>query len=85
MRFSSAAMMRTVLLASRAPLVLAPAMETAMWEHPATRANVEALRARGAHVVGPVTGRLASGATGEGRMADVSAVVEETLARLGDA
>ena len=75
----------TVLLASRAPLLLAPAMETAMWEHPATRANVDALRARGVHLVGPAIGRLASGATGEGRMAEVSAVVEETLARLGDA
>jgi phosphopantothenoylcysteine decarboxylase/phosphopantothenate--cysteine ligase len=72
----------TTLLATRAPLLIAPAMETAMWEHPATRANVELLRARGVRFVGPVSGRLASGADGAGRMADVMAVVEETLARL---
>jgi phosphopantothenoylcysteine decarboxylase/phosphopantothenate--cysteine ligase len=72
----------TALLATRAPLLVAPAMETSMWEHPATRANVEILRTRGVRFVGPVTGRLASGADGAGRMADVTAVVEETLARL---
>ena len=72
----------TVLLATRAPLLLAPAMETAMWTHAATCANVEVLRARGVHFIGPVSGRLASGASGDGRMADVSAVVEETMATL---
>jgi phosphopantothenoylcysteine decarboxylase / phosphopantothenate---cysteine ligase len=72
----------TTLLATRAPLLVAPAMETAMWEHPATRANVEVLRARGVRFVGPVSGRLASGAEGVGRLADVMALVEETLARL---
>jgi phosphopantothenoylcysteine decarboxylase / phosphopantothenate---cysteine ligase len=69
-------------LASRAPLLVAPAMETAMWEHPATRANVEVLRSRGVEFIGPVSGRLASGADGVGRMADVAAVVEATLAQL---
>jgi phosphopantothenoylcysteine decarboxylase/phosphopantothenate--cysteine ligase len=59
-------------------------METAMWEHPATRANVEALRSRGVHLIGPVSGRLASGAEGEGRMADVATVVEATMGRLRD-
>jgi phosphopantothenoylcysteine synthetase/decarboxylase len=72
----------TTLLATRAPLLVAPAMETAMWEHPATIANVETLRSRGVRFIGPVSGRLASGADGAGRMADVMAVVEETLARL---
>jgi phosphopantothenoylcysteine decarboxylase / phosphopantothenate---cysteine ligase len=72
----------TALLATRAPLLIAPAMETAMWEHPATAANVEMLRSRGVRFIGPVSGRLASGADGAGRMADVAAVVEETLARL---
>ena len=57
-------------LACRAPLVVAPAMETAMWEHPATRGHVETLRGRGAVVVGPVSGRLASGHEAMGRMAD---------------
>jgi len=74
----------TALLATRAPLLIAPAMETAMWEHPATSANVETLRSRGVRFIGPVSGRLASGADGVGRMADVAAVVEETLARLLD-
>ena len=72
----------TVLLATRAPVLVAPAMETAMWEHAATRANVETLRTRGVHVVGPVSGRLASGASGAGRMAGATEVVEATLALL---
>ncbi len=72
----------TTVLASHAPLLVAPAMETAMWEHPATRANVQVLRTRGVHLIGPVSGRLASGAEGEGRMADVPAIVEATLVRL---
>jgi phosphopantothenoylcysteine decarboxylase/phosphopantothenate--cysteine ligase len=75
----------TTLLATRAPLLVAPAMETAMWEHPATRANVETLRSRRVRFIGPVSGRLASGAEGDGRMADVADVVEATLARLRDA
>jgi len=62
-------------LACRAPLVLAPAMETAMWEHQATRLNVETLRGRGAIVVGPVAGRLASGREGVGRMAEPAEIV----------
>lgn len=61
-------------LAVSCPLVLAPAMETAMWTHPATRANVATLRERGAILVGPVAGRLASGREGEGRMADVGQI-----------
>ncbi|HEY7928153.1 MAG TPA: flavoprotein [Candidatus Dormibacteraeota bacterium] len=69
-------------LASRAPLLVAPAMETAMWEHPATRTNVEVLRSRRVEFIGPVSGRLASGADGVGRMADVATVVEATLAQL---
>jgi phosphopantothenoylcysteine decarboxylase/phosphopantothenate--cysteine ligase len=72
----------TALLASRAPLLLAPAMETAMWEHPATRANVELLRARGVRLIGPISGRLASGAHGDGRMAEVSEIADATLALL---
>lgn len=72
----------TAVLASRAPLLIAPAMETAMWEHPATRANVDVLRSRGVDFVGPVIGRLASGAEGDGRMADVAAIVEAVVAHL---
>jgi phosphopantothenoylcysteine synthetase/decarboxylase len=73
------------LLATRAPLLIAPAMESAMWEHPATRANVETLHSRGVTFVGPVRGRLASGSEGEGRMADVGEVIAATRALLGAA
>ncbi len=71
-------------LACTAPLVLAPAMNGAMWENPATVANVDTLRARGAHVVDPATGQLASkGEWGTGRLAepvDILAAVERVLA-----
>jgi phosphopantothenoylcysteine decarboxylase / phosphopantothenate---cysteine ligase len=70
-------------LASVAPLVLAPAMNHRMWEHPATRANLDTLRARGARVVGPGAGSLASkGETGVGRLAEpaeILAAIEATL------
>jgi phosphopantothenoylcysteine decarboxylase/phosphopantothenate--cysteine ligase len=75
----------TTLLATRAPLLIAPAMETAMWDHPATQANVAVLRSRGTRFVGPVSGRLASGAEGDGRMAPVADVVEAVLATLAGA
>ncbi|MDD5264854.1 MAG: bifunctional phosphopantothenoylcysteine decarboxylase/phosphopantothenate--cysteine ligase CoaBC [Candidatus Bipolaricaulis sp.] len=71
------------LLATRAPVLVAPAMHTAMWEHPATRENVERLRARGVALVGPAIGRLASGGTGVGRFAPVEDIVDEALRRLG--
>ncbi len=70
-------------LAHRGPLVVAPAMNTRMWEHPAVQANLAALRARGAEVVGPETGELAEGETGAGRMAEpatIAARVEAVLA-----
>ena len=57
-------------LAAKCPLVVAPAMDAGMWEHPATQANVEILRARGAHIAGPAEGRMASGLIGVGRMAE---------------
>lgn len=62
-------------LACPAPLVVAPAMEAAMWEHPATRAHLATLADRGARVVGPVRGRLASGRDDIGRLAPVEALV----------
>jgi phosphopantothenoylcysteine decarboxylase / phosphopantothenate---cysteine ligase len=70
-------------LACAAPLLLAPAMETRMWDHPATQANLATLTARGARVVGPRSGRLASGAEGMGRMAEPAEVVEACAAALG--
>jgi phosphopantothenoylcysteine decarboxylase/phosphopantothenate--cysteine ligase len=65
----------TTALAHRGPLLIAPAMEPRMWAHPATQGHVATLRGRGARMVGPVEGRLASGATGLGRMAEPEAVV----------
>jgi len=57
-------------LATRCPMIVAPAMDAGMYEHPATQANLETLRARGATFVGPVEGRMASGMTGLGRMVE---------------
>jgi phosphopantothenoylcysteine synthetase/decarboxylase len=62
-------------LATNAVVVVAPGMETAMWEHQATQANVELLMERGVHFVGPVSGRLASGKEGAGRMAEPAEIV----------
>lgn len=62
-------------LASDRPLLLAPAMETRMWRQPATQANLRTLRERGAGLVGPGSGRLASGEAGEGRMAEPEEIV----------
>lgn len=64
-----------VALATRAPLLIAPAMNGKMWEHPATRANTETLKSRGARFVGPAEGMLACGYEGTGRLAEVSEIV----------
>ena len=64
-------------LATPAPLVICPAMDVEMWRRPATRANVRALRARGARMVGPDDGELASGLSGPGRLAETAAIVAE--------
>ena len=63
-------MLTTTALACRNPILVAPAMETAMWDNPATRANLQILRERGVRVVGPAEGHLASGASGTGRMSE---------------
>jgi len=64
----------TLYLATTAPVVVAPAMNVNMWEHAATRENIEILRARGVHVVPPEEGYLACGMTGAGRLAGVDAI-----------
>jgi phosphopantothenoylcysteine decarboxylase / phosphopantothenate---cysteine ligase len=69
----------TYYLAHRGPVLLAPAMETAMWESPAVRRNVEALAARGVRLVGPAEGPLASGHEGIGRMAEPETIAGEAL------
>jgi phosphopantothenoylcysteine synthetase/decarboxylase len=66
----------SVALATRAPLIIAPAMNGKMWDHPATRENSETLRARGASFVGPAPGMLACGYEGIGRLAEVSQIIE---------
>jgi len=65
-----------VALATRAPLLIAPAMNGKMWEHPATRANAETLKSHGAQFVGPAEGMLACGYEGTGRLAEVAEIVE---------
>jgi len=65
-----------VLLATRAPILVAPAMNVNMWSHPATQANLETLRARGVQMVGPDAGELACGWEGLGRMSDPVVIAE---------
>jgi phosphopantothenoylcysteine decarboxylase/phosphopantothenate--cysteine ligase len=66
----------TALLATDKPVMVAPSMNVRMWDHAATRANMETLRARGIVVVGPAAGELACGEEGEGRLADVADIVK---------
>jgi phosphopantothenoylcysteine decarboxylase/phosphopantothenate--cysteine ligase len=68
------------LLASTAPVVIAPAMHTEMWNHPATVSNVAVLRARGVTVVGPGVGQLTGTDSGAGRMSEPDQIVEQALA-----
>jgi phosphopantothenoylcysteine decarboxylase/phosphopantothenate--cysteine ligase len=80
-------LLTNTLLATRAPVLLAPAMHAEMWEHPAVRDNMARLVDRGVHVVGPGVGRLAGGDVGAGRMADPSDIVaaaERVLAGVVD-
>ena len=75
-------LLTTVLLATRAPLVVAPAMNVNMWEHPAVQQNLATLVARGARVVGPGSGALACGWEGRGRLAEPADVVEAVVTAL---
>jgi len=69
-------LLSATLLEATCPVVIAPAMHSGMWEHPATRANVDVLRSRGADIVGPATGPLAHGDEGIGRLAEADDVVD---------
>jgi phosphopantothenoylcysteine decarboxylase / phosphopantothenate---cysteine ligase len=75
-------LLSATLLEAVCPLVVAPAMHTGMWEHPATQANVATLRDRGARVVGPVSGPLAHGDEGPGRLAEPEDIVGAIRAAL---
>jgi phosphopantothenoylcysteine decarboxylase/phosphopantothenate--cysteine ligase len=68
-------LLSATLLATRAPVLVAPAMHTEMWEHPAVQANMATLRARSVHVVGPTEGHLAGGDSGVGRLAEPGEIV----------
>ncbi len=70
-------------LATRAPLLIAPAMSDQMAESPVVQDNLARLRARGAHVIGPERGPLASGKVGLGRMSEPEAIVAEVIALVG--
>ena len=72
-------MLSTTVLATKAPVLVAPAMNTAMWEHPATQANVKILQDRGVHMIGPAGGLLACGDSGIGRMSEPEEITEEIL------
>ncbi len=73
----------TLCLATKAPLIVAPAMNVNMWEHSATRKNVEILRERGVKVLPPDEGYLACGMTGAGRLTSVESIAQAVLATLG--
>ena len=69
----------TLYLATTAPVIVAPAMNVNMWQHPATQANLEVLATRNVRIVPPDSGYLACGMTGSGRLADTPAIVEAVL------
>lgn len=69
----------TTLLATRAPVCVAPAMHTEMWQHPATQANMHTLTLRGVHVIGPASGRLTGSDTGVGRMSEPEEICAAVL------
>ena len=70
-------MLSTVVLATKAPVLLAPAMNVHMWDNPVCQENIQKLQARGCRFIDPEAGELACGYEGKGRLAEVSAIVEE--------
>lgn len=72
-------MLSTTVMATRAPVMIAPAMNTGMWENPATQQNIATLVSRGVHVVTPATGHLACGDSGAGKLEDVSVIARRAL------
>ncbi len=80
----SDSLLAATVLATRAPVMVCPAMHTEMWEHPAVADNVATLRRRDVHVVAPEEGHLAGGDVGAGRLADPATIVAAALAVLAD-
>jgi phosphopantothenoylcysteine decarboxylase/phosphopantothenate--cysteine ligase len=76
-------LLSTLALAARCPLLLAPAMDVGMWSHSATQANVDVLKGRGVHVVGPARGRMASGLEGKGRLVEPDEILGHIRLVLG--
>ena len=76
-------LLTATLLATRAPVLVCPAMHTEMWEHAAVQDNIATLRRRGVHVLDPEEGRLAGGDVGAGRLAEPVRIAEAALALLG--
>ncbi len=72
-------MLTTLALAATGPMVVAPAMNPAMYTHPATQGSMQSLKARGVHFVEPVEGDVACGENGQGKLAANSQIVQETL------
>jgi phosphopantothenoylcysteine decarboxylase/phosphopantothenate--cysteine ligase len=77
-------LLTATLLATRAPVMICPAMHTEMWEHPAVVENIATLRRRGVHIVEPAEGRLAGGDVGAGRLADPADIVASAAQLLGE-
>jgi phosphopantothenoylcysteine decarboxylase/phosphopantothenate--cysteine ligase len=76
-------LLTNVLIATRAPVLVCPAMHTEMWDHPAVRTNIDLLRSRGVHIVNPESGRLAGGDMGHGRLASPESIVAAAERILG--
>ena len=72
-------MLSTTVMATKAPVMIAPAMNTGMWENPATQQNIETLKKRGVHVVTPATGHLACGDSGAGKLEDVTVIADRAI------
>jgi phosphopantothenoylcysteine decarboxylase / phosphopantothenate---cysteine ligase len=80
-------MLTTTVLATKAPVILVPAMHTAMWENPVTQENIAKLKSRGFFIIEPAVGRLASGGYGPGRFPDTDSIIgqiKKILGRKGD-
>lgn len=75
-------MLSTTVMATKAPVMIAPAMNTGMWENPATQHNIQTLVSRGVHVVTPATGHLACGDSGAGKLEDVNVIAQRAIAVL---